>query len=102
MLIKYGLLILSKAGFLSGKPKSKPKKQVEEIEEIITPKARAQIKEENPLILPEVQEQMKKELTNDDFLSSYGEFYLATIIFRAKSNILVYFVEIYIQRTTKN
>jgi len=62
-------------GFLSGKtskPKSQPKTvQEDEIEEIITPKAREQLKRDNPLVLPEVQEQMKKELADDKFLSSY-------------------------------
>ena len=66
------------AGFLFG---SKPKKQhskkttkvTEEIEEIITPKAKESIKKENPLILPEVQEQMKAELQDESFLASYGK-----------------------------
>ena len=63
------------AGFLSGNSKPKPKKvDREEIEEIITPKARDQLKRDNPLVLPEVQEQMKKELADEEFLSSYGKF----------------------------
>ena len=63
------------AGFLSGSSKPKPKKvEKEEIEEIITPKAREQLKRDNPLVLPEVQEQMKKELADEAFLSSYGKF----------------------------
>ena len=73
------------SGFLFGaKPKKRPAKNttkvVEEIEEIITPKAKESIKKENPLILPEVQEQMKAELQDEDFLASYGRpvfFYLA-------------------------
>ena len=65
------------SGFLfGGKPKKRPAKKptqtVEEIEEIITPKAKESIKKENPLILPEVQEQMKAELQDEDFLASYG------------------------------
>lgn len=69
------------AGFLFGsKPtKKRPTKKAskateeptEEIEEIITPKAKESIKKENPLILPEVQEQMKAELQDESFLSSY-------------------------------
>lgn len=66
------------AGFLFGsKPKKRPAKKTtkvaEEIEEIITPKAKESIKKENPLILPEVQEQMKAELQNESFLASYGK-----------------------------
>ena len=64
------------SGFLfGGKPKTQ-KKAKEEIEEIITPKARESIKNENPLILPEVQEQMNKELQDENFLGSYGTLYL--------------------------
>jgi len=64
------------AGFLFGsKPKKRPAKKTtkvaEEIEEIITPKAKESIKKENPLILPEVQEQMKAELQDESFLASY-------------------------------
>ena len=70
-----------KAGFLNSnsKPKRKPKsksnptRRHEEIEEIITPKAKKLAENENPLILPEVQEKMKKELQDDKFLSSYGK-----------------------------
>ena len=75
------------SGFLFGaKPKKRPAKNttkvVEEIEEIITPKAKESIKKENPLILPEVQEQMKAELQDEDFLASYGRpvFFISPIM----------------------
>ena len=66
------------AGFLFGskqkkRPAKKTTKVTEEIEEIITPKAKESIKKENPLILPEVQEQMKAELQDESFLASYGK-----------------------------